>query len=78
MFPIWLDDTKDSTSRAQPTSLLYELLGSFGPGSDVVLYGSSKPTADQEIFRDTWLVLKFVSLWACQNVLECVTTDVLL
>ena len=77
VFPIWLNDTKDSTSRAQPTYYM-SYFGSFGPGSDIVMYGSSKPTTDQEIFRDPWLVLKFVSLWTCQSVSECATTDVLL
>ena len=58
--------------------IIMSYFGSFGPGSDIVMYGSSKPTTDQEIFRDPLLVSKFVSLWACQSVSECATTDVLL
>ena len=67
MFLSWLDDTKNSTSRAWPKYYM-SYFGSFGPGSDVVMYGSSKPTTDQEIFRDTWLVLKFVILCAGESV----------
>ena len=51
VLPIRVDDTKGNASRAQPTYYV-SYLESFGPGSDVVVQASSKPTS-VEIFRDT-------------------------
>ena len=65
VLPIRVDDTKGNTqdysiiniialgntSCVQPMYYV-SYLGSFSPGSDVVMYGLSKPTSDN-IYRDT-------------------------
>ena len=68
MFPIRSDDTKFDISRAQPTYYV-SYSGNFGLMIDVVMYGSSKPTTDEEIFRRC-----FADFMVCESVglLKCV------